>query len=149
MAKPIYRHYGKIVNGIKKYYDIELQQQSVNDLEGKDFEEVIKEKHIKVSTDQFGYYHAGIIDEMLKFEKYRGWTHDDVDDYLSELYLTVKKTLDLNDGNYYIVSKTESKGSGFSRSAMREFIEMCIIHCAKEGIVIKSSEQYYLEKYKL
>ncbi len=148
MGKVIYRHYGKVVNGIKKYYDTALQQQSINELEGKDFEEIIKEKHINVSTDQFGYYHAGIIEECLKFERFRGWAHDDVDDFFSDMFLKINKTLDLNDGNYYIVSKTVSKGSGFSKREMVEFIEKCIVWCAQNGIIIKTSEEYYLGRYK-
>lgn len=148
MAKIVYRLYGKILNGIPKFYNDNLYRQTIIELEDKEFELVMKEKHYKVSNDQYGYYHAAIIEECMKDEMFGGWTHDDIDDMFSSAFLTVKRSLTTADGNTHIIAKTISKGQGFSKKDMSEFIEKCILWCAEHGIIIHSSEQYYLDKYK-
>lgn len=148
MAKITYRLYGKIVNGIPKYYNKNLYDVTVAELEGKEFELVMKEKHYKVSNDQYGYYHAAIIDECMKNEMFGGWTHEDIDEYFSSMFLTVKRSLTTSDGQIHIISKTLSKGQGFSKKDMSEFIERCIQWCAENKIIIHSSEEYFLGKYK-
>jgi len=39
------KHYGKIINGKKKYYNIPLHDSVIHSLEGKEFEEIIREKN--------------------------------------------------------------------------------------------------------
>ncbi len=91
------KHYGKIVNGKEIYYNPDLHQETLNSLEGKEFEEILKEKHKKVSEDAFGYYYGGVIGEAMEYEMFGGWSKDDIDDFFSSMFLTYNKTLCLKD----------------------------------------------------
>ncbi len=146
------KHYGKIINGKKIYYNHDLYLESVKALEGFEFEEVLKEKHKKVSEDAFGYYYGGVIGEAMKYEMFGGWSKDDIDDFFSSLFLTYNKTLCLIDDNgkqiFHTIKKVESKSSGFSSKKMKAFTDKCIQWLAENGIVVHSSEQYLAGKYK-
>ena len=60
-SKPLIKHYGRIMNGRKDYYNKALYYQQIALLEGKEFEEVIKIRHRKVTNDQYAYYFGGIL----------------------------------------------------------------------------------------
>lgn len=151
MPKPVYRHYGKVLNGKKVYYNPDLQAITVNELEGKEFEEITKVRTKKVSTDQHGYYRAGIVRECARYEIFGGWTEDEIDDHLCKMFLTFKriKILKNDDGSIEQVDATKTLSTGdINLEEMREFIEKCIIYCAQKGIVVQDSNEYYEGRYK-
>ena len=77
----VLKHYGKIIGGKRRYYNPDLHNESLKSLEGKEFEEVIKEKHKRVSQDAHGYYRGGVIGTAMEFEMFNGWTKDDIHDF--------------------------------------------------------------------
>ena len=48
MKEVTIKHYGKIVKGVKHYYNPKLYSQNLLELEGKEFEEVLREKNAKL-----------------------------------------------------------------------------------------------------
>lgn len=143
---PILKHYGKIVNGIKKYYNPELYKLNIQDLEGLEFEEVIKKKSKAKSTDQLGFYRAGIIRECLQYEMFIHFTENEIHEFFTELFLSWNKSISV-DGKNYLIKKITSV-SDLSKEDMKNYIERCIHWCAEHNIIIKDPSQYELDKYK-
>ena len=148
----ILKHYGKVISGKRIYYNVELHREAIFNLEGQEFEEVIKLKHKKVSEDAFAYYYAGVIGTALEYEMFGGWNKDDIDEFFSDMFLTYTKTLCLKEDNgtetFRTIKKVESKGQGFSSKKMWEFTEKCIVWLSENGIYVAPSENYVLGKYK-
>lgn len=144
------RHYGKIVNGKRIYYNSNLHNEYLHDLEGQEFEETIKLKHKKVSIDAHGYYRGGILGECMEYEMFRGWERESIHHHFAGLFLsytvTVKYIL-MGETVYRNESRIESTANLNSKE-MFEFCEKCIHWCAEQGIIIKSPEEYLLGKYK-
>lgn len=141
------KHFGKIVNGKKIYYNESLYKEAVKSLEGKEFEEVIKEKSKRVTLDQHGYYRKGVIGTALEFEMFGGWNDDEIHDMFAGLFLTEKTVKTLDNDQQVVITKTLST-SFLNRKEMAEFIDKCIKWLAIHGIVVLDSEQYLLSKYK-
>lgn len=148
----IIKHYGKISNGKRIYYNEPLHRESIFNLEGQEFEEVIKLKHKRVSQDAFGYYYGAVIETALNFEMFGGWDKDEVDDFFSDMFLSYTKTLCVkhDDGSeeFRTIKKVESKGNGFSSKKMHEFTEKVIGWLGQHGIAVPPSENFLLGKYK-
>ncbi|MES3018208.1 MAG: hypothetical protein V4721_10535 [Bacteroidota bacterium] len=146
------KHFGKIINGQRFYYNADLHKEALHKLEGQEFEETIKLKHKPVSHDAFGYYYGAVIGTALEFEMFGGWTKDEVDDFFSDMFLSYTKTLclkqDSGDDDLYTVRKIESKGNGFSSKKMKEFTDKVIIWLAENNIVVPPSEAWHLGRYK-
>jgi hypothetical protein len=146
------KHYGKISNGKRLYYNEPLHREAIFDLEGQEFEETIKLKHKRVSHDAFGFYFGAVIGTALEHEMFGGWDKDEVDDFFSDMFLSYTKTLCIKHDNgveeFRTIKKVESKASGFSSKKMREFTEKCIGWLAENGIVVPPSENYDLGKFK-
>ncbi len=68
----VLKHYGKVVQGVKRYYRPELLADNLKELEGKEFEEVLKEKTKNVSTDAHAFYRGGIIKTAMADEMFGG-----------------------------------------------------------------------------
>lgn len=148
----ILKHFGKISNGKRLYYNVELHSESIAKLEGQEFEEVIKLKHKRVSHDAFAYYYGAVIGTALEFEMFGGWNKDEVDDFFSDMFLSYTKTLclkqDSGEDHLYTVRKIESKGTGFSSKQMSIFVEKVIGWLAEHNIVVPPSENFVRGKYK-
>lgn len=147
----VIKHYGRIVNGVKQYYNPALYKETITSLEGKEFEEVIKQKHKRVSEDAHGYYRGGVLGTALEFEMFGGWTKDDLHDFFAKMFLSYKKSLILkyDDGTECVetIKKTQST-SGLNSKEMTEFVDKVIQWLAEQGIVVLPPEQYVLGKYK-
>lgn len=146
MSRPLLKHYGKIVNGIKKYYNAELYKANLKELEGEEFEETIKKKHKTNSLDQNGFYRAGIIRTCLQYEMFFHMSEDEVHDFFGTMFLGWNKTLIVNGKNYLLRKITST--TDLSREEMQEYIEKCIHWCAEQNIIIQDPQQYELGKYK-
>ena len=144
--KTILKHFGKIVNGKRIYYNFNLHIETLHDLEGQDFEEVIKLKHKKVSNDAHGYYRGGILGECMEYEMFRGWERDEIHQHFATLFL--RYTVNVMTETVFREEKKIQSTSDLSSKEMFEFCEKCIQWCAENGIVIHSPESYILGKYK-
>lgn len=144
------RHFGKVVNGKRIYYNDKLHSESVWALEDQEFEEVIKLKFKRISTDAHGYYRGGILGECLDYEMFRGWTRNDLHSFFSEKFLSYTKTSKYIAGEETMYrEKIEVQStSSLSSKEMFEFCEKCINWCANQGIIIHSPQEYLLDKYK-
>ena len=142
------KHFGKVVNNKKIYYNEKLYAQQLKSLEGKEFEEVIKEKSKRVSEDQHGYYRKGVIGTAMEFEMFGGYDRDDIHDLFAGLFLTEQRSMFLNGTTErYEVKKVRSTSS-LNRKEMAEFIDKCIRWLAEHEIVVKDSWEYLLDNYK-
>jgi hypothetical protein len=149
--KTILKHFGKIINGKCIYYNNDLHNEYLHDLEGQEFEETIKLKHKKVSNDAHGYYRGGILGECMEYEIFAGWEREEIHvRHFARMFLTYKRVIKYLDGletkfkeEKYILSTGD-----LSSKEMFEFCERCIQWCAENGIIIQSPEQYILGKFK-
>lgn len=149
MSKVKYRLYGIIRNGVKKYYNPNLYNTVMAELEGKEFEEVTIEKHKAVSSDHHGFYRAGIVGECAKAEMFGGWTREEIHKMFADMFLSYVITEKrIKDGKTIYVEKVEKEStSGINSKEMAEFCEKCIQWCAENGIIIHDPEDYKLGKY--
>lgn len=149
--KTVNKHYGKIVNGRRQYYNFDLHAETLHDLEGQEFVEVLRLKPKKVSHDAHGYYRAGILGTAMEYEMFKGWEREEIhDDHFSELFLTYKKTVKYMAGDQTMYREKTVKRSTaeLTSSEMFEFCEKCIQWLAERGIVVHTPEEYLLGKYK-
>lgn len=147
MSKPVLRHYGKIVNGKKVYYNPELYKHQIDSLEGQEFEEVIKKRFKKVSEDQHSYYRKGVLGTCIQHEEFIHFNKpDDIHtEIIAPMFLgyTVRRELK---GKIYESQQVRSTAD-LSKEEMAEFIDKVIMWLASEmGIVVYSPEQYYLSQ---
>lgn len=145
------RHYGKVINGKRIYYNNDLHQEYINDLEGQEFEETIKLKFKKVSTDAHGYYRGGILGECLNYEIFRGWEREDIHtNHFAPMFLSyIKRVKYISGEDTLYRNKIEIQSTASLNSKeMFEFCEKCIQWLAEKGIVIHSPQDYLLGKYK-
>lgn len=144
------RHYGKIINGKKTYYNESLYNQTIRSLEGREFEEVIKEKHKKVSHDQHAYYRGGVLGTALEYEIFGEWNEKELHLFFGDLFLSyiIEEKYLVTDGTTKKrhVKRIESTAD-LSTKEMAQFIDHVIGWLAQQGIVVKDATQYYLEKY--
>ncbi len=148
-AHPQIIHFGRIKNCKKIYYNPELYLKQLQQLDGKEFEEIIKEKHIKPSTSTHGYYRGGIISTCLVSEKFGGWTEDEVHKYFTNKFLkTVIEKVFESTGDiielFYIRSTSE-----LTQKEMNDYIEQVVADLTFEGIEVLSPDEYNLQKYRI
>ncbi len=145
------KHFGKVINGKRIYYNHDLHSEYLHDLEGQEFEETIKIKHKKVSNDAHGYYRGGILGECMGFEMFRGWEREECHQHFARLFLKYKftvKYMQPNGETSFVESERIQSTSSLSSKEMFEFCEKCIQWCAEQGIIIRTPEEYLLGKYK-
>lgn len=144
------KHFGKIVNGKRVYSNLSLHHQQLLQLEGKEFEEVIKERTKKVTLDQFGFYYGGILPTCHQSEMFSHYdkSEDIHEDYFADKFLSYKKLITLPDGTIHTKTKYHSLTS-LNRKEMSEFIEKVLIDCEMNGILVLSPEQYLNKTYGL
>ncbi len=150
MSKVTLKHYGVITKGKEVFYNKPLYLEVISELEGKEFDLVIKEKHKKVSTDAHGYYRAGIIGECLKSEIFGGWDRDEIHEFFSDEFLTYTVTEKYlkNGATIYREKIKKTSTSELNSKEMFEYCEKCIRWCADNEIIIHTPEQYLLCKFK-
>lgn len=149
--KVIIRHFGKVLNGKRIYYNEKLHNESVLELEGQEFEEVIKLKSKRVSQDAHGYYRGGILGECMEYEMFRGWSRNDIHElHFAPMFLTYTATVKYiaGDETMYREEQRIRSTASLNSKEMFEFCEQCIQWLAEHGIVVHSPHQYLLGKYK-
>lgn len=147
MGKLEIRYFGVIRNGRRIYYNQELHERQLANLEGKEFEEIIKEKSKRVSTSTHGYYRGGILPSCINSSSFDGWTEDEVHEYYANKFLRHTYEKILGDKRIEIVI-IKSTGD-LNQSEMNYFVEQVSRDCAEKGIEILPPEQYNLTKYRV
>jgi len=155
MAKLIIKHYGKIVNGRKEYYNFTLYKKQLYGLEGKEFVEIIEEKHRKVTQDQYGYLYGAIYATCLKHEYFAHFANEEAvhTDFFAPMFLQYSQRVITPEASK-IIYKTRSTAD-LTRKEFGEFIEKVIAWCDenfepnKDGSpLIPSPDQYHSRYYK-
>jgi hypothetical protein len=150
MKNTVIRHFGKIVNGKRIYDNPELHKEYITDLEGKEFEEVIKLKFKRVSIDAHGYYRAGIIKECTDYELFAGWEEEEIHKFFAGMFLSYKVVEKYLENGITKQKEKEivTSTSALSTKEMFDYTDKVIRWLAQEGIVIHTPEQYIIGKYK-
>lgn len=150
MTKSATHHYGKVIHGMLTYYNKPLLDLEIRNLEGLEFDLILKEKKKRVSLDTHGYYRGGVIREALKYKLFTGWTEDSMHDFFSSIFLKRTKihALHRDHGIEQQPVTTIKSTSDLSQVEMNQFIENVIRWLDAEGIVIHPPEQYYLNQFK-
>jgi len=148
--KPQVRHFGKIVNGKRNYYNLELHHQQLLQLEGKEFEEVIKERAKKITLDQYAFYRGAILPTCHQSEMFSHYDNNDEihEEYFAHKFLRYKKLVNNSDGTKIERTKVRSL-SELNRKEMSEFIEKVLYHVQELGILVLSPEEYKNKTYNL
>lgn len=146
-TKALIKHFGRVINGRKVYHNKALYYQQIALLEGKEFEEVIKEKKRKVTNDQYAYYYGGCLPTCHESEYFSHFDKAaDIHVYFEYKFLTYKKMMIIGDEKQEITKQISL--SELSRKEMGEFIEKVLYHARNDlKINILSSEDYYNENY--
>jgi len=148
--KPQVRHFGKIVNGKRSYYNLELHHQQLLALEGKEFEEVIKERAKKITLDQLAYYYGAILPTCYMSEMFSHYDNKEEihEEYFAEKFLRYTKIVNNTDGTKTTKIKYHSI-TEYNRKEMSEFIQKVLADCDMNGIIVLSPEQYQNKTYNL
>lgn len=141
------RHYGRVKNGHKEYYNVDLYRSQLQALEGREFIEEIKERHIKPSNDQHGYYRGGILITCHKSEMFSHFDRkDDIhDDYFAPKFLGYVKIVTVG-GKTQEQFKIRSLAD-LDKEEMTEFISRVLADAAENGIGVPGPEEYYTKYY--
>ncbi len=144
------RHFGIIKNGKRVYHNLSLHRQQLIALEGKEFEEVIKERTKKVTLDQFAYYYGGILPTCYDSEMFshHNKPEDIHEDYFADMFLSYKKLVQLPDGRKIEKTKYHSLSS-LNRKEMSSFIEKVLFECQNLAIAVLTPEEYKNKTYNL
>ena len=145
----VLKHYGKVVNQELKYYQPKLLLSNLAELEGKEFEVVLKEKVKSVSTDAHAFYRGGIIKQCLSYEMFGGWTKDEIHEFFADMflgYMDTKKIITRTGTVNIPIQKIRSTGALNSKE-MYEYCQQVIRWLAQHDIVILDPEQYELTKF--
>lgn len=142
------KHSGEVRGGVKYYDNPDIYRQQLQELEGKRFIEIIKEKHKKLTRSQQNYYRGGILPACHKSEHFYHFdkTEDIHEDYFSEKFLTYKKEVKIDNERYLIKKKIST--ASLNQKEMAEFIERVIAHCGELGIEVPDNTQYYNKYFK-
>jgi hypothetical protein len=144
---PVVRHYGRVHRGKKIYYNQPLFDRQMESLEGKEFVEVIKEKHKKPSLDQHGYYRGGILGTCLQTEYFAHFLNEEkVHSFFADLFLKYSEQV-ITPKESYFIYKIRSTAD-LSRKEYSEFIEKVKGWCIENDIVILDAESYESKYYK-
>jgi hypothetical protein len=141
------KHYGRIKDGRKIYNNIDLYKDQLASLEGCEFIEILKKKHIKVTSDQHAYYRAAILITCYKTEMFNSLDSKDCvhDEYFAPKFLSYTKMVTIGG-----VSKEEIKVrslADLSKDEMTDFINRCLEECRELNIEIPDTESYYQKYY--
>lgn len=141
------KHYGRVVNNNKEYYNPDLYRSQLAALNGKEFVEVIKERHQRPSNDQHGYYRRAILITCHKSEMFSHMDNKDLihDDYFAPKFLSYVKLVTVG-GKSTEQFKVRSLAD-LSKDEMTEFIQRVLGECHELGIQISDPESYYQKYY--
>lgn len=143
------KHSGHVKNGVKYYDNPELYRQQLQELEGKRFVEIIKEKHQSPSRSQYNYYRGGILSTCHSSEIFSHFdTKDDIHtDYFAPKFLSYVVQVKIKNERYEV--KRVRSLTELNDKEMSVFIERVLADAAELGIQVLSGEEYYNKYYNL
>ena len=150
MAKPVIKKYGIVRNGQRVYYpgSVNVHIEQMKSLEGKEFEEEIKEKSNKPSPGTHGFYRGGLIATCLTTEKFGGWDKEEVDKFFCNLFLKHIVEKVFPDGTRIEITVIQSTGD-LNQQEMNEFVAKVERWMTDHDIQILTKDEYNLSKYRI
>lgn len=144
------KHFGYVKGGKAIFHAKELYDRQLLQLEGKEFELIIKERKRKVTISQFNYLFGAILPTCHASEMFAHYDkpEDIYEDYFAPKYLSFKKQVVLPDGRKNIITKYRSL-TDLSVPEMAAFIEKVLADCAMNGIEVLDPESYKNKQYNL
>ncbi len=141
------KHYGRVINGRKEYFQPELYRDQLTALNGKNFVEIIKERHEKPSNNQYGYYRGAILITCYKTEMFSHMDNKDSihEDYFAPKFLSYAKLVTVG-GETTERFKVRSLAD-LTKDEMTEFITKVLAECAELNIEVSDPESYYQKYY--
>lgn len=142
------KHYGYVKAGKKVYYNPELYRNQLAALEGKEFTEVITQKHEKPSRNMHNYYRGGILPTCLASEMFSHYdtTEDIHEGYFRRKFLRYVVVVTNLDGSKSEETRYRSTAD-LSKQEMSEFVNKVKMDCEMNGITIAEPDQYYSKFY--
>lgn len=141
------KHYGRVENGKKIYYNQPLYANQLQSLEGQQFVEIIKAIRRKPSISQYNYYRGGILPTCYQSEMF---CHLDNKDEVHSLYFAPKflthKKLAIIGGKQIEVPETRSLAD-LTQDEMTIFITKVKADCEMNNISIGDPQDYYNKFY--
>ncbi len=142
------KHFGKIVKGRKVYNNPELYANQLAQLEGMEFEEIIKKRTRKTTLSQFAFYYGAILPTCYQCEIFSAFDKsDDVGIYFEDKFLSYTIPIHLPNGGIKTITKTKSL-TGLNIDETSEFITKVLAECDSLGITVLSPEEYFNRYYK-
>lgn len=141
------KHYGRIENGKKLYYNQPLYNHQIQALEGKQFVEIIQEVHKKPSQNSYNYYRGAILPTCYQSEMFNHLDNkDDIHTlYFAPKFLSYKKLANIG-GQQKEVTITRSLAD-LNQEEMTDFINRVKADCEMNQIFIPDSSEYYNKLY--
>jgi hypothetical protein len=138
------RHFGIIKDGVRHYYDKNFHNKNLAQLEGQQFEEVIKMKRKNVSLRAFAFYRGPITSIALQSEMFGGWTKEELHDFFCERFLSnILVTKVIKHGQTFLKERTVvGNTSSMSSKEMSEFTEKVLHFLANNDIIIDNPDNY-------
>lgn len=147
MNKVHVRHFGKVVRGRKVYNNPELYNLQLQALEGKEFEEIIKERSKRTTDSQHAYYRGAILPACFQSEMFAHCDKpDDIHEYFAERFLSYTVMIHYPNGVKKEHIRTRSMAD-LNRSETAEYIARVKMECEILEIQILSPDEYYNKLY--
>ncbi len=148
MPKRVIRHLGRVINLRLDFTNKALWYQQIALLEGKEFELQIKQKHKKVSNDQYSYYYGIILTTCFETEMFSAFDKAaDVHAYFEYKFLTNKKMLIIGDEKQEI--NVVDRLDKMTMKEMSEFVDRVLVHLREDlKINILTPSEYYENEFK-
>lgn len=142
------KHYGKVINGKKIYHNPFLYKQQLQSLEGKDFCEIIEEKHVKASVDMHGFYRGGILGTCIRTEYFAHFANEDAihNDFFAPMFLSYTQQV-ITPKESKIITKIRSTAD-LNKKEYSEFIEKVLAWCGENDIKVLEPQEYHSRYYK-
>lgn len=145
--KLLIKHYGKVMNGKKIYYNQPLYNQQLIQLEGKEFVELIEEKPVKPSLDAHGYYRGAILEACRNSEYFATFENNEkIHEFFADTFLLYSEQVVTPDKSY-IRYKTISTAS-LTKKEYSAFIEKVRFWCDENGIITPDADSHHSRYYK-
>jgi len=141
------RHYGRIENGKKIYYNQSLYDSQIQALEKKEFVEVIKQVHKKPSVNSYNYYRGGILPTCYQSEMFCTLNNkDEVHTlYFAPKFLSYKVMSNI--GGKQIETTITRSLADLNQEEMTEFISKVKNECRELEIPVGEPQDYYSKFY--
>jgi hypothetical protein len=141
------RHFGKVVRGRKVYNNPELYNLQLQQLEGKEFEEIIKVRSKRTTDSQHAYYRGAILPACFQSEMFGHCDKpDDIHEYFADRFLSYTVMIHRPDGTKFESKRIRSMAD-LNRQETSEYIARVKMECEILEIQILSPEEYYNKLY--